>query len=97
VSQGTWEEISSACKARLLIRGVPKGEEVRVTDLVSPRKVLPTVGGLQILVQSRSDAFSVASLLEAHGIQASSISFEVPPDEVFDVLTEDGEGNEIVS
>ncbi len=97
VSQGTWAEISSATRAKLLIRGVPKREEGRLADLVSPRKVLSTVGGLQVLVQSRSDAFSVASLLEANGIRPSSISFEVPPDEVFDVLTQDTEGKEVVS
>ncbi len=89
VSQGTWGAISSACRARLIVRGIPKVDEGRLTALVSPRKILPTLGGVQIEVDSRSEAFSLVGLLEAKGIQASSISFEVPPDEVFDVLTED--------
>jgi len=97
VSQGTWGEISSATQAKLLIKGVPKAEEGRLAHLVSPRKIISTVGGVQVLVQSRSDAFAVASLLEANGVEAYSISFEAPPDEVFDVLTQDKEGKKIVS
>jgi len=92
VAEGTWDEISAVSEAKLLIQGVGRGEKPRVEKAVSPRAVRDILGGFEIEVSSQDDGFQVARLLEKAGLTPSSISFEVPPEEMFEKLTEDLEG-----
>ncbi len=86
VAQGSWKEISSTSDATLLIKGVPRQDRSRVAGIIAPRTVSDDIGGFRIAVCSQAEAFEVAGLLEKGGIRPSSISFEVPTDDVFEAL-----------
>ena len=97
VAQGTWDEITSVSEAKLVVKGISRDHGERLKTVLSPRCVTETVGGFEIVVSSQSDGFKLAGLLERNGVQASSISFEVPPEEMFDKLTGHAEDDSTVS
>ncbi len=90
VSTGSWVDISSAYKARLVLKGVSAGDRPRLIRLF-PDRVTEVTEGFQIDVASISDAYRAAQELEQMGIRVSSVSYGVLAGEIFEGLTEKGE------
>jgi ABC-2 type transport system ATP-binding protein len=90
ISRGSWEEISSLYKARLILRGVSVRDRLRVVEVFQGR-VTEDIGGLQVEVPSLSEAYRAVQELEQKGIRVASVSYEVPPGRIFKGLTDKAE------
>jgi ABC-type multidrug transport system ATPase subunit len=86
ISSGSWEEISSAYEARLLLRGVSARDGPRLAELF-PGRVSEGIDGYQVEASSVSEAYRAVQELERRQIRVASVSYGVPPGSIFEGLT----------
>ena len=93
ISTGNWEEIASISRAKLVLGGISPEDGMALREFVEPDSVSERPGGCEVSVDSLSEALRIADRLEKSGIKASSISYEIPTEDVFRELTTDRGGD----